>query len=143
MYPGLKQRHVHLPLIDLDLSPDLQKEEALGAIKSEIKKLDIGSGVILGSGGLNHFHFLGTERLLTEEQLITFLGFCLNMRDPQGRLMVDPKWVGHALTPLNFLRIEDSFGSKSIFDLPVTRYGSLRITTSEEKPFLPYVIGTI
>lgn len=141
-YVGMEKKLAHLPLIDIDLDVwGLSQEETLGVIKREIKeKTEIDKGVILASGGDNHFHFIGTERLLSEEQLVTFLGLCLSMRGPRNELLVDPKWVGHALTPMKY--IVELNKKWSVYDY-VTRFATLRVTTSQTKPRLPTVVGVL
>lgn len=145
-YPILEAPKVHLPLIDIDhASSDLPEEEVLGRIKSEIKtKTELSSGVILSSGGTRgHYHFLGIGRLLTPSQFVTFLGLCLLMTDNQGQPMVDPRWVGHSLTPLDHLTegLEVSAGW-SKYKL-VERFATLRLTRSALKENKPVVVDIL
>ena len=141
-YVGVEKRLAHLPLIDMDLDISGQpQEEILGLIKREIKeKTEVDKGLILASGGDNHFHFIGTERLLDESQLVTFLGLCLSMRGPNNELLVDPKWVGHALTPMKY--IIELNKKWSVYDY-VNRFATLRVTTSEFKARLPIVVDVL
>jgi hypothetical protein len=139
---------VHIPMIDADLDlPDYTEEEAVQILKNEIKKnTEVEEGLILKSGGKKHFHFIGTRRLLNEDQLPTFIGLCLNMRAPGGEQLIDTKWAGHVLTPMKY-RLETDSGSGiqwSAYDFS-SRFATLRIGLSEEKPYksLPRVVATL
>lgn len=141
-----EKKLLHFSMIDMDLNiPGLSQEKTLALLKREIReKTEIEKGVLLASGSDNHFHFIGTERLLDEEQLVTFLGLCLNMRGPDDELLVDPRWVGHALTPMKYLVILDGRGSDDYTSYDYTnRFATLRITTSKQKPTLPIVVDVL
>lgn len=118
----------------------------LGVIKREIReKTEIDKGVILNSGGRpGHYHFIGTERLLSDEQFITFMALCLGMNE-QGKFLVDGEWVGHSLNPLKYMvQFDKEYGlePRSKYDFRL-RFATLRITTSEEKPQLPVVVDVL
>lgn len=143
-YYNLPDAHAHLPLIDMDLDRlNLSREEQLSLIRKEIReKTEMNSGVVLLSSP-SRFHFIGIGRLLTDTQLVKFLGGCLNMRGPGYVQIVDSKWAGHGLTPMNHLVGGNGFGAGwSIYDLD-TIFATLRITTSEKKPHLPMVVDIL
>lgn len=145
-YPGVEEQWVHFPTIDIDLdNSELPQQEILGWIKREIKeKTEIAKGAILLSGDSGHYHFVGTERLLTEDQFITFVGLCLTMKDPEGKPLVDTKWVGHSLTPMKYLVEDAKKGGEewSVYDF-ISRFASIRVTTSEKKLALPTVVDVM
>ncbi|HUS60324.1 MAG TPA: hypothetical protein VMX76_03025 [Nevskiaceae bacterium] len=130
----------HIPLIDIDLEiPYLSREELLALIKNEVKdKTEADRGLILASGKQN-FHFIGTERLFTDEQLVTFLSLCLLMEGPRGEPLVDSRWAGHSLT---LMRHRADLGGWSVYDFK-DRFATLRISTSERKPNLPKVVAVL
>ena len=141
---------VHIPMIDADIElPELSEEEVLTLFKEEIKsKTEIKEGLILKSGGLKdprrRLHFIGTSRLLNQNQLPTFIGLCLNMVGPDRKQLVDTKWAGHVLTPMKyFLEVEKGV-EWSAYDFS-TRYATLRIGLSGKKPYseLPTVIDIL
>ena len=140
----LKGQNAHLPLIDMDLDiPDLLLNETLSLIKKEIKtKTEIDRGVILASSKKNHLHFIGTERLLSQEQFVTFISLCLTMNDNNGNLLVDPRWAAHSLSPMKYFKELDKEIDWSAYDI-TTRFATLRIATSERKPDLPKVIDVL
>lgn len=129
-------RPLHIPFIDLDLqNSDVDAQERLIEIENEIKeKTEIGNGVFLSSGRPSHFHFIGIGRLLTQEDLVTFMGACqlIGSRDT-----VDSRWVGHSLVPMFHRKEFDT--SFSIYDFS-DRFATLRLTGSELKPEVPQVI---
>lgn len=131
----------HLPLIDMDLDPDLSRVEALHLIKRELRKTDVGNGLILCSGKESHYHFIGTERLLTEDQLSTFVGLCLFMFDQNKKVLIDPRWAGHTLTPMKYLKEMGRAPGLTNYDLGI-RFATLRVSTNEKKLQVPKVIDT-
>lgn len=135
------QTGAHIPLIDIEVEEDnLLQEELVEKVKKEIKvKTEINQGILLLSGGRNHFHFIGLGRLFTDEQFVTFIGRCLDL-DYQGKSIVCPFWAGHSLNPQT-QSIEDQ---KSISAYNSTqRWATLRITSSGVKPKEPTVIDVL
>lgn len=141
----LEGQQAYLPLIDMDLDiPASSLNQTLSQIKKEIKtKTEINKGVILASGNKNHLHFIGTERLLSKEQFVTFISLCLTMSDSNGNILVDPRWAAHALSPMKyFMEVDKGEINWSAYDL-TARFATLRIATSERKPNLPKVIDVL
>ncbi|MDP3955382.1 MAG: hypothetical protein Q8Q15_03415, partial [bacterium] len=108
------------------------------------EKTEITRGVILASGRGGHYHFMGTERLLTEDQWPIFVGLCLCMLDPNKKQLVDTKWAAHTLTPMKYLKeVEVDKDIKwSAYDFK-TMFATLRIVTGEKKPWLPVVVDVL
>ena len=129
----------HLPLIDMDLDADLSRTEALQLIKRELRKTGVGNGLILCSGKENHYHFIGTERLLTEDQLPTFVGLCLFMFDQNKKVLIDPRWAGHTLTPMKYLTEMGRAPGLTNYDLTI-RFATLRVSINEKKLQIPEVV---
>lgn len=140
LYPTLACPQAHLPFIDLDLEGDRFPTAEIDLITKEVQKTEIPHGLILTSGSPHHYHFIGLHRLLTDGQLITFVGLCLSMRDGK-KLLVDAKWVGHTLTPMKYMMERNlKFGIDwSAYDFQ-TRFATLRISQSSDKPNLSKVV---
>lgn len=129
---------VHLPLLDIDLEGELTPD-MLGHIQKEIReKTEIDKGILLVSGEKNHCHFIGLERVLTDDQLVTFIGLSLTMVDQRRRMLVDPKWAGYQLTPMSYHKEIAPQVKWSAYDFGL-RFATLRIMTSELKGQLPIV----
>lgn len=145
--PDIAFPKAHIPFIDMDLDyPDLSQEEVIMLIKKEIRvKTEIERGVIIASGGRNHFHFMGLDRLLTQEQFTTFLGLCGNMRDDRFRQIVDMKWLCHAQTPMSHVvAFNNEWGTKwSAYDLAGWKFATLRFTSNAVKSHEPVVIDVL
>ena len=119
----------------------MSQAEELRLIKNQVKEAtEIERGVILSSGRPSHYYLIGTERLLTEEQLVTFLGRCLLMKDEEDDPLVDPRWVGHGLTPTSYFVELDGRGS--VYESR-TRFTTLRISMSDIRPHLPQVVDVL
>lgn len=93
------QIEAQMPMMDFDFDPNgIDEYGALWLIKKELREMAEMSGLILKSSiKPGHFHFLG-DRVLSNEQFLTFLGVSLLMQDKEGRFLADPKFIGHALT---------------------------------------------
>ncbi len=120
---------VHIPFIDIEADGIcLPQEELVNKVKEEIRqKTQTSRGVLLKSGRINHFHFIGTDRLLGPEAFVDFIGQCLDM-DIDGKPIVDTFWAGHCLTA--------SLGYPG-------RCATLRITTNKIKQNLPTVVDVL
>lgn len=93
------QRRMQIPMMDFDFDPnEIDEYGALWMIKKELREKAEMRGLILKSSEKpGHFHFIG-DRLLSDEQFLTFLGVCLLMKDEDGKPLADSRFIGHALT---------------------------------------------
>ena len=97
----------HLPFIDIDLDKAGLRygTESLDLVKKLIKEhLQIKEGILLRSSLRNNLHFIGTDRLLSRDNFIKFLGLCLTMgyqKEGEQRYtnVADYRHIGHSLTP--------------------------------------------
>lgn len=141
-YPGFGQ-YLHLPFLDFDTQQiELPLEAKLEKIKNEIQdKIGmVERGLILNSGGRDEsFRFIGLERLLTEKQLVTFLGRSLRMAH-YGMPLADQYWVGNSLDPSASAPANSSFVAHMIEGM---RFATLRLTANELKPEVPKVIDVM
>lgn len=136
----------HIPMLDFDTSPHfdyLDEQKLLGIIiNAVINTTEIQEGVILQSSP-RHYHFMGTKRLLSEQELITFLGLALTMKHtfPDGREvnLADARHIGHSLTPLEHFA---DFNKCSSYDF-TERFTTLRLTPRRPGEDYPRVVGIL
>ena len=109
MYTG--SWYAHIPMIEFDTEETfsfMPERELLDMIKRNITlTTEISSGVLLQSGPHRNYFFMGLGRLLTEEEMITFIGraLCMQYRLPNGKdvPLADSVYLGHALTPMAYV----------------------------------------
>ena len=110
---GLK----HIPMMDFDI---LKGEEGLEILLRRLYKSQISEGWILETG--RSYHYYG-QNLLTEDEWLDFLARCLLTSEVRSRdnivQVADTRYIGHALR---------------------RRDCSLRLTTRDDKTFIPRVI---
>lgn len=154
-YENYEYKYAHIPLIDFDCDGyfDLMSEKnLLSLIKNKVKEItELDQGVILKSGSKRNYHFIGTNRLLNEDDFITFLGLCLTMKykGPGGKWinLADAKHIGHSLTPMkqmaeveNQNKEESERWSRYCFG---GRFSTLRIKPKNSNDDLPKVIDVL
>lgn len=140
----------HIPMIDFDTDEltFFKDGELLELLKRMIKeKTELDQGVLLKSGPRNNYHFIGTNRLFSEDDFITFCGLCLGMKykkDGRNFNLVDSRHIGHALGPMKYIaEIERRAGKNwSAYDIK-SRFATLRITPKRKEDDLPKVVEVL
>ncbi|NQS89574.1 hypothetical protein HQ584_07295 [Patescibacteria group bacterium] len=140
VYFNQGRNRVHLPLLDMDLKRPINGE-VLDWVKCQIREvIGIERGIILASGQEGGLHFIGTHRLLTDAELVTFVGLCLQTWLPDGQpYLVDPMWLGFSLTPM-WHALEQK---ENPYDDGLLRFTTLRVSATDKKPKLPQVIDVL
>jgi len=141
----------HIPFIDFDIDKyefEIEnKKDLLEIIKKSIKdSTEIEKGLILKSSSKENLYFIGTDRLLSETDFITFLGLCLTIgyRKNSGQKFIslaDSRHIGHSLTPIKYLaELNDEPWSKYDY---TDRFSTLRINSKNNNVSYPIVIDIL
>lgn len=147
-YPLITNRQVHYahtPMIDFDLDEKLSGmagRDIPAMLKEHIvRNTEIEHGFLLQSGNRRHYHFLGFPELLTDNDLITFIGAALTMNYHGEEMfsLADTRHLGHALAPMKYMKALNPDQQWSIYDLG-SRFLTLRITPRTKKEPKPTVI---
>jgi hypothetical protein len=162
IYDPYQTKFAHIPMIDFDTDENfkfLNDRELIDLIKKKTKEeTELGSGIIMKSGPKRNYHLIGIGELLSDNDLLTFLGLCLTMRhkNPEKKTLTlsDSRHVGHALSAMRYiseLNDEDKdapefkIGDKIYSMKPSrysirTRFSTLRITPKEGYKDYPTVV---
>ena len=107
-----ERKYAHIPMIDFDTDEAfgfMKEDELVEVIKQKtVEATELDTGVILRSGPKRNYHFVGVGSLLSEDDLITFIGLALSMRykteDGRKLHMVDSWMMGsHGLAPMKYI----------------------------------------
>lgn len=151
-YQNTEHKTAHIPLIDFDTDGNfdfLSDRDLLELLKREIKeKIELEQGLLLKSSNKRNYHFIGTNRLFSEQEFITFSGLCLAMKykteDGKSINLVDSRHVGHGLSPMKYIsEIEKQYGKNwSRYDF-IERFSTLRITPKIKEAQYPIVVDVL